>query len=553
MQGQQRSTGPAEAGADGLAPQGIALHNAREAHKAGDYARAVREARIAVDGCGPAEHALRAEAALALGKSLWNLDEVEACAQALQICLDDAQAPDLRHLQADALALMGACHARSEQPAAAVGAMQRAVDLLDESMPAHVLRSVYTGVGQAYQGLSLCEQAADAYQSALDIVRAVDDASMQLRAAMNLCYAIEEAVWQGRHVDTLRADARLQQGLSLLPWMLELATGIGSPHAEMVYHDAAWRLRMPAGQHEAAHSSLLHLIEMGADAAGDLRCDWHLAMAELAREVGRADDFNWHVAAARLAAGDAYVHPRYPADLRRAAELLALEGQADKALALAWRYHARMLHNETAALQGRLDETVVALAQKSLVFEVAQLRAQNAGLESSVRQMTLLSQIDPLTGVLNRRGLESAHFAGKVRAMHLLLIDLDHFKRINDTFGHAVGDQVLRRVAQVVTASLRDRDHVGRHGGEEFVALLDTDVTADAVQAAERLRVAVNKRDWGRLSPGLTVSFSGGLVELRQGESLEQAVARADALLYQAKAEGRNRVITDPDLGAWLP
>jgi diguanylate cyclase (GGDEF)-like protein len=136
------------------------------------------------------------------------------------------------------------------------------------------------------------------------------------------------------------------------------------------------------------------------------------------------------------------------------------------------------------------------------------------------------------------------------RPLACMLIDVDHFKRINDTHGHAVGDLALRHVAAVLARSVRAHDALGRWGGEEFLVAYD-DLPQGAVQTAapqmaQRLCDAVRGAPVPLPGGGsLTVTVSLGLARWRPGESIAQTLERADGLLYQAKAQGRARVVAD--------
>ncbi len=150
---------------------------------------------------------------------------------------------------------------------------------------------------------------------------------------------------------------------------------------------------------------------------------------------------------------------------------------------------------------------------------------------------------DALTGLLNRRGMEDSiqsHLARSRRlktAFSFVLCDIDHFKAVNDKFGHAVGDVVLVGVSKALRETLRQSDFAGRWGGEEFlVCLPDTDL-AGAIMAAEKLRVAVERLDFE--APSVTISL--GCAELGE-DPFEVAFARADMNLYLAKSKGRNQV-----------
>jgi diguanylate cyclase (GGDEF)-like protein len=170
-------------------------------------------------------------------------------------------------------------------------------------------------------------------------------------------------------------------------------------------------------------------------------------------------------------------------------------------------------------------------------------------LQMARRDMQRLAISDSLTGVMSRRGfLESAEreFTRARRYQRpcaVLMLDLDHFKRINDTYGHATGDSVLRECAAAWTRLLRDQDVLGRVGGEEFCAVLPETNSLQARQAAERMRVAVaNLKFQGDDGP-FAVTVSIGSTDVLAGdERLEQVMERADRALYLAKQGGRNRV-----------
>ena len=162
------------------------------------------------------------------------------------------------------------------------------------------------------------------------------------------------------------------------------------------------------------------------------------------------------------------------------------------------------------------------------------------------------STLDPLTGLFNRNALEQrlSELNGQPCDPHagfshaFLLCDLDHFKRVNDQFGHAAGDAVLQDVAYTMRATLRAGDSIYRVGGEEILVMLPGAGHEDALEIAERLRVAVRERR----PVGVPVSLSIGVAVAEPGVvDTDDLLARADAALYTAKAEGRDRVYTDSD------
>ncbi len=155
---------------------------------------------------------------------------------------------------------------------------------------------------------------------------------------------------------------------------------------------------------------------------------------------------------------------------------------------------------------------------------------------------------DPLTQLLNRRGLDAAlntHFRRGAGTAHLLLIDIDHFKRINDTHGHHIGDAVLCGVADALRGAVRKGDLVCRLGGEEFAAICLESDDASALQVAERVRSAIEQKSMSQgarrngVHCTVTIGVSHGFI----GEaSLEQAMRQADVALYRGKSAGRNRI-----------
>ncbi len=185
----------------------------------------------------------------------------------------------------------------------------------------------------------------------------------------------------------------------------------------------------------------------------------------------------------------------------------------------------------------------VAVIQRAQIVESTM--ADNARLEQ-------LAQTDPLTQLFNRRALTERMTAEMERAlrydstMALLMIDLDHFKRVNDTFGHLVGDDVLRDVAQLLGNTIRGSDIAARYGGEEFLVLLPETDDSGAELFAERIRAAVHDYEFARAegapSLRLTASIGVAVFPAARIESVEDLFTRADTALYRAKADGRNRV-----------
>jgi diguanylate cyclase len=176
------------------------------------------------------------------------------------------------------------------------------------------------------------------------------------------------------------------------------------------------------------------------------------------------------------------------------------------------------------------------------------LHKQNTELEAALKQVAELAVTDPLTGIPNRRELmrlidDACQLAQRQREpLCIAMLDIDHFKKVNDAFGHAIGDEVLKTFANVVRQTKRDIDRLGRYGGEEFTLTLGESNIEHALVALNRLRMAVEANEWSSLAEDLKVTVSIGVAQWQPGEPPSATLERADAALYKAKAAGRNQV-----------
>ena len=174
-------------------------------------------------------------------------------------------------------------------------------------------------------------------------------------------------------------------------------------------------------------------------------------------------------------------------------------------------------------------------------------------LRRAVRETRLLARRDPLTGALNRRAFEAmagpllASCNRQTRPAMVMMLDADHFKRVNDQHGHAVGDQVLVGIAGIVSGAIRQADLFGRYGGEEFLVLAPFSSPADGMRLADRIRQLVHEARFGDADLHVTVSI--GVAACAPAITLADALEDADAALYRAKEAGRNRVeLAEPTL-----
>jgi diguanylate cyclase (GGDEF)-like protein len=225
---------------------------------------------------------------------------------------------------------------------------------------------------------------------------------------------------------------------------------------------------------------------------------------------------------------------------------------ADYVLALQLRSRAR---RETGDVEGALadsDRLAAHLWQRhrryvggfiDQVFSRAGAERERRQLQQHADQLSRTAEQDPLTNLDNRRAMERfLRERGAEEPVCLVMIDVDHFKEVNDGFGHLVGDEVLRRIAGLLRGSVRGVDRVARWGGEEFLVALPGHGRALGLDAAERLRSVIVEQTWHDLGADVAVTISAG-VACGPAGTIDETLLRADAALYEAKRSGRNTVV----------
>lgn len=193
-------------------------------------------------------------------------------------------------------------------------------------------------------------------------------------------------------------------------------------------------------------------------------------------------------------------------------------------------------------------------------FDHFELRARvRAAIRTKELQDLLVehARIDPLTGLPNRRALldrlqmewaRVQRYGGK---LSFIMVDIDHFKRVNDTYGHSVGDRVLQEVAGALAGQCRDNDFPARYGGEEFAVVVPNEGVAGASHLAERCRREIENAHLTAAGESIRPTASFGVADAVDVPRAELLVDRADQALYQAKAAGRNRVAVSPEPSPW--
>ena len=169
--------------------------------------------------------------------------------------------------------------------------------------------------------------------------------------------------------------------------------------------------------------------------------------------------------------------------------------------------------------------------------------------QAKIENLTNAASIDPLTGCYNRREFENQlkrNIAGAMRHksdLSMFMFDLDHFKKINDTYGHLAGDKVLQEVVSLMQKSMRTGDILARYGGEEFIAILPETGKIKAMELADRLRIKISKKVIVHNDDTIKVTASFGVSELNRRADMTRIIQDADTMLYKAKLNGRNTVM----------
>ena len=189
--------------------------------------------------------------------------------------------------------------------------------------------------------------------------------------------------------------------------------------------------------------------------------------------------------------------------------------------------------------------------RKPFSFGIVLARVKNIlKLQEVTKELEHLAYTDPLTGAFNRRYFLSAakkETSRNIRYGHsltLLMVDIDHFKKVNDTYGHDIGDEALKIMVTTVLSALRSEDVLGRFGGEEFIVLLPETDAIGAELVAQRVRQLVSEIVIDTAQEPLSFTVSIGVAEAKRDESIEEIQKRADEALYEAKKNGRDCVVT---------
>lgn len=380
-------------------------------------------------------------------------------------------------------------------------------------------------------------------------LRSLAQDDREIQEAIDLCASIRERI----PANLLRAilakkmndEGRIPDAIALLEEALKDAEAVGYPQLTAELHSILGELKLARNDVRSAESHARQAVSFsgGAEPAMSLirgyrtlyriendrgRSEQALAMYKLyaETELARERDVKTRELAYEVYRHQTRQQSQTIAQLERQKQVLLLEQELER----------------EAAQKARLATVLLLVAVAALVFWALQIKRHQNQLRS-------LAQTDTLTGIGNRhyftksseRALQEAARDGQVGA--LVMFDLDHFKAINDTYGHGAGDWVLKQVGKVCLAHCRKADFIGRLGGEEFAVLLRGADLAGAMRVAEECRSKLAQLDTRESGYSFVVTASFGVTSTAQsGYDLSRLLSHADQMLYRAKNEGRNRV-----------
>ncbi|SDT19917.1 tetratricopeptide repeat-containing diguanylate cyclase [Actinoplanes derwentensis] len=498
---------------------------------------AARDLALAVAGSGVP--ALRAQALTLAVKCHQVLDElVEAlalAAEAFEVCwaIGDTASEAVVHATVARILLI------TSDPVSATAEIMTALEVAEASGDLTALTAATAIAGVVYYYLEQFDHCFEFCERAAEMARLLGDdntngAMIDTMACANMCLA-ENARKAGDEPAALAlsaiAQSQSREALSVARrtgHRRHEVTAIGNLAESLAFCGRAdealemlseWRIE-PARDtpsilthYFATHGTICLAGGRDEEAIGHLRAALEVAeskASEMTAAMHLADAYERH------------------GDLRGALDTYKIYHSLSKAVA-----------SEAAQRSGHI--AVVRMDTTRAKAAAEEERARVTALQHANRELLRQSLEDPLTGLANRRHLDELMAEG-LSGRGILLVDVDHFKRVNDDHSHMVGDQVLRLLAGLLRTACRSQDTVVRFGGEEFAVLLSNSDLPDATVTAQRLRAQVAAYDWDSVAPGITVTVSIGLAMGDESADPGVVLARADERLYAAKHAGRNRV-----------
>jgi diguanylate cyclase (GGDEF)-like protein len=408
-----------------------------------------------------------------------------------------------------------------------------------------------------YTDLQRYEQARVLLERTMELARRLHMPHLELRAQSNLGHLyLLDARNENEIGRTDSAQFKLQQAQQCLVQCLQDSRTTLSPSDLALTHLAMANVCLDLDRLQAAQEHLQHTEAAVSPHTAPATVTQNLVIswAMLHHRQGRHQPA---LASLQALLNGQHGEPRANIALqawKMVAEIAELAGDLPTALQ-AFKQHYRLnlvlvnerVNTQANALSLKMQAERAQIEANVLRLQAEQLASHNNRLTNEADALTRQVHEDGLTALSNRRYFDEQFpkllaDVDVEQTLYIAMADLDHFKDINDHFSHAMGDEVLRQVSAILRAHSRAGDLVARYGGEEFVLLLRHVNAEQALAACQRLRAAVEHRNWQALTPDLHVTMSIGLVQCNPHLSAQANIEAADKMLYQAKHQGRNQV-----------
>lgn len=492
-----------------------------------NYHRYVPNSLTAIHLLNRAEHYFRTVASPALARVLtfkgMVLSDLGDHSRALDLYREALGVFDLHRAEADPVQ-EATCYGSIGIACTQLGEFEQAEDAYRKSLKLYGGVRNAEGMGYLYNNLAILrvraiqaipagERDSAAAAGLADELFEFIEQGLQLNAR-SIHSAHLGALLRGTRGDGLRALGRAEEALPDLE------------HSLAAYE----QMNSPRGQADVAADLGAALLELGRD-------DEALSRLHAGLEVAVAHELKDYQRRLRKQLSDGY---EKRGDFREALDQYRTYHKLEREL------HDRDTQKklQQLALREEIQQALQEAREHSRRSE--QLSAQNEALRLQTLELDRIAHVDALTGLANRRRFEEATAALPAAlpiGRAIAVLDIDFFKRINDTWSHAMGDRVLQAVGALLRAQCRDQDLVARIGGEEFVLLFDEIAPAQACEACERVRTAIESHEWDTLQPGMPVTVSIGLALADDRSAMTELLLLADKRLYAAKRNGRNRVV----------
>lgn len=546
---------------DNNAPYRDLMAASEAARLKGDYQEGAQLARRAAAAAHLAsEPGREAEALCLLANQLLRIGAIEEAAQSCGLAAQLEESAGNEAGRAQALTLQAMAYLELGLQEEALQALAISLDIAQRLRDPNLLFWAYNRIGGAHDNMGRHSESRAFMQRALPLATGLG-AEAKFCILNNLaCNGVDLAATAFEQNDAALVADAVSSGLGYARDAVELARAAAHPYREAIaLGNYGMLLAYQGDEHAASQATTRSHAIASHKGYLSLQLDAAFNLARIAMIFGQPD-----IAVSRFETvlPGLIENDEKPLVLkahRLLSDLYQQTGRTPEAFEHYKRYHAlesairssvadtrsRMVTSMAELSAARLDAERAKLETHLHQMRLAELETERRELLTRTRDLDRQAHEDDLTGLKNRRyalGVLGERIAScpPGGSIAIAIVDADYFKKINDSFGHTVGDTVLRRLADLLAAGMAAKGFAARLGGEEFLLIFDTPSTAAAI--CDAIRTDVAGQSWTAFAPELAVTISIGLASAARGEDVAAAIARADAALYRSKSGGRNRV-----------